>query len=42
VLTPDQTLQRMDVVRETRARLGTNASPLLAVEAMAVGLRLPG
>ena len=41
ILSPEQALQRMHVVRETRARLGTNASPLLAVEAMTVGLRLP-
>lgn len=41
-LTPEQALQRLDAVRETRARLGTNASPLLAVEAMTVALRLPG
>lgn len=41
-LSPEQTLQRMDAVREARARLGTNASPLLAVEAMTVALRLPG
>lgn len=39
-LSPEQALRRMDVVRETRARLATNASPLLAVEAMTVALRL--
>lgn len=38
-LTAEQTLQRLDVIRETRARLGTNASALLAVEAMTVALR---
>ena len=41
LLPPEHALRRMDVIRETRARLGTNASPLLAVEAMTVGLRLP-
>jgi DNA polymerase-3 subunit delta' len=41
-LSPEQALQRMDVIRETRARLSTtNAAPLLALEAMAVALRLP-
>lgn len=40
-LTPEQALQRLDVICETRARLATNAAPLLAVEAMTVALRLP-
>ena len=39
-LSAEQTLQRMEAVRETRARLATNAAPLLALEAMAVALRL--
>ena len=38
-LSPEQALQRMQVVRDTRARLGTNAAPLLALEAMALALR---
>lgn len=39
-LSADMTLQRMEAVRETRARLATNAAPLLALEAMTVALRL--
>ncbi len=39
-LKPEQTLQRMEAVREARARLLTNASPLLVLESMAVALRL--
>ena len=39
-MSADLTLQRMEAVRETRARLATNAAPLLALEAMAVALRL--
>lgn len=39
-LSPEQSLRRMEAIRQTRARLGTNASPLLALEAMAVALRL--
>lgn len=39
-LTPEQALVRMEAIRETRARLLTNASPLLALESMAVALRL--
>lgn len=39
-LSADAILQRMEAVRETRARLATNAAPLLALEAMTVALRL--
>ena len=39
-LSADLTLQRMEAIRETRARLATNAAPLLALEAMTVALRL--
>ena len=38
-LSPEQALQRMQVIRDTRARLATNAAPLLALEAMTLGLR---
>lgn len=37
--TPEQTLQRMDAVATARTRLAANVAPLLAVEAMMVGLR---
>ncbi|MDR3068102.1 MAG: DNA polymerase III subunit delta', partial [Cellulomonas sp.] len=37
-----QTLRRMDVVGQARARLAANVAPLLAVEAMMVGLRPQG
>lgn len=39
-LSAERALQRMAAVREARARLLTNASPLLVLEAMAVALRL--
>jgi DNA polymerase-3 subunit delta' len=36
---PEDTLQRIDAINEVRERLvGTNVSPLLAIEAMAVSL----
>jgi DNA polymerase III subunit delta' len=38
----EQTLRRMDVVGVARSRLGSNVAPLLAVEAMMVGLRPQG
>ncbi len=37
-----QTLRRMDIVGQARARLAANVAPLLAVEAMMVGLRPQG
>ncbi|QDB78119.1 DNA polymerase III subunit delta' [Georgenia sp. 311] len=37
--TPEQTLRRMDAVATARTRLAANVAPLLAVEAMMVGLR---
>lgn len=40
--TAEQTLRRMDVVGEARARLAGNVAPLLAMEAMAVALRPQG
>lgn len=37
--TPEQNLHRMDAVSQARERLAGNVSPLLAVEAMMIGLR---
>jgi len=37
--TPEQSLHRMDAVTEARERLSENVAPLLAVEAMMIGLR---
>jgi DNA polymerase-3 subunit delta' len=39
-LSPEQTLQRMDAVRDARDRIAANVAPLLALEAMTVRLRL--
>lgn len=39
-LTREQALQRMQAIRDARARLGTNAAPLLALESMALALRV--
>lgn len=38
--TPEQAVQRMDAIRQTRERIAANVAPLLALEAMAVRLRL--
>lgn len=39
---PEQTLRRLDAIGEARTRLAGNVAPLLAVEAMMVGLRPQG
>lgn len=39
--TPEQLLQAMDAVGTARERIGANVAPLLALEAMALSLRLP-
>jgi DNA polymerase-3 subunit delta' len=39
-LRPEQVLQRMDAVREARDRIAANVNVLLALEAMALRLRL--
>lgn len=39
---PEQTVRRMDAVATARSRLAANVAPLLAVEAMMVGLRPQG
>ena len=40
-LTPSQAVQCMDAIRDARDRIGANVAPLLALEAMAVRLRVP-
>jgi DNA polymerase III subunit delta' len=40
-LTPSHAVQCMDAIRDARDRIGANVAPLLALEAMAVRLRLP-
>ncbi|KQX61628.1 DNA polymerase III subunit delta' [Angustibacter sp. Root456] len=40
-LSPAQAVQCMDAIRDARERIGANVAPLLALEAMAVRLRLP-
>ncbi|MCL2454475.1 MAG: DNA polymerase III subunit delta' [Micrococcales bacterium] len=40
--TPEQTLRRMDTVGQARTRLSGNVAPMLAVEAMMIGLRPQG
>lgn len=37
--TPEQTVRRMDTIGEARTRIEGNVAPLLAVEAMMIGLR---
>jgi DNA polymerase-3 subunit delta' len=37
--TPESTLRRIDAILAARTAIGANVAPLLAVEAMAVGLR---
>ncbi|GIL35283.1 DNA polymerase III subunit delta' [Phycicoccus sp. DTK01] len=39
--TPEQLLRAMDAVGTARERIGANVAPLLALEAMALSLRLP-
>lgn len=41
VLTADQLLRAMDAIGTARERIGANVAPLLALEAMALDLRLP-
>jgi DNA polymerase-3 subunit delta' len=38
---PDQLLQAMDAIGTARERIGLNVAPLLALEAMAISLRVP-
>ena len=40
-LTPDGLLAAMDVIGTARERIAANVPPLLALEALALGLRLP-
>ena len=40
-LSPEQILHAMDAIGQARERIDANVPPLLALEAMAVGLRLP-
>ncbi len=40
-LTPSQAVRCMDAIRDARDRIAANVAPLLALEAMAVRLRLP-
>lgn len=40
--TPDQTVRRIEAIQQARRRLEANVAPLLAVEAMCVGLRPQG
>jgi DNA polymerase III subunit delta' len=37
--TPESTLRRIDAILAARTAIGANVAPLLAVEAMTVGLR---
>jgi len=41
-MSPEQLLQAIDAIGVARERIGLNVSPLLALEAMALSLRLPG
>lgn len=41
VLAPDDLLRAMDAIGTARERIGANVNPLLALEAMALDLRLP-
>jgi DNA polymerase III subunit delta' len=41
LLGPDQLLGAMDAIGTARERIGANVNPLLALEAMALDLRLP-
>jgi len=38
---PEQVLRAMDAIGEARERIGLNVAPLLALEAMAIALRVP-
>jgi DNA polymerase-3 subunit delta' len=40
-MTPEQLLAAMDAIGTARERIGVNVTPLLALEAMAISLRLP-
>jgi DNA polymerase-3 subunit delta' len=41
LLGPDDLLRAMDAIGTARERIGANVNPLLALEAMALCLRLP-
>jgi DNA polymerase III subunit delta' len=41
LLAPDDLLRAMDAIGTARERIGANVNPLLALEAMALDLRLP-
>ena len=41
LLGPDELLGAMDAIGTARERIGANVNPLLALEAMALDLRLP-
>ena len=41
LLGPDELLRAMDAIGTARERIGANVNPLLALEAMALDLRLP-
>jgi DNA polymerase-3 subunit delta' len=41
-MSPEQLLQAIDAIGVARERIGLNVNPLLALEAMALSLRLPG
>ena len=41
LLGPDDLLRAMDAIGTARERIGANVNPLLALEAMALELRLP-
>ena len=41
VLSPEDLLRAMDAIGTARERIGANVAPLLALEAMALDLRLP-
>jgi DNA polymerase III subunit delta' len=40
-MTPEQVLRAMDAIGEARERIGLNVAPLLALESMAIALRIP-
>jgi DNA polymerase-3 subunit delta' len=40
-MTPEQLLTAMDAIGTARERIGLNVAPLLALEAMAISLRVP-
>ena len=40
-MSPEQVLRAMDAIGEARERIGLNVAPLLALEAMAIALRVP-